>query len=286
MTITEFDLDLAGIKIAALRAINHSPTEKKQRILCIHGWLDNANSFYPLLPLIKNADVVAIDLPGHGHSDHLSSIYTVAEFAHIVLTTAAALGWNTFTLMGHSLGGCIAPFSVVAAPGKIEKLILIEAAGPKSELPNELPTRLVNFHNDMQAPQKYQSRTYDSIDQAIASRLRANKMTPQSARLIVERQLQKITKDKQIKWTWRFDPKLRIASPSYFTEEQVRSVLAAVECPVLCILADNGYFTDRDETTARLNIINNGKVVTLAGHHHLHIDNADPVANAINLFLT
>ena len=39
-------------------------------ILALHGWLDNAASFVRLAPLLADADVVAIDLPGHGYSDH------------------------------------------------------------------------------------------------------------------------------------------------------------------------------------------------------------------------
>jgi len=35
-------------------------------ILALHGWLDNAASFARLAPLLMDADVVAIDLPGHG----------------------------------------------------------------------------------------------------------------------------------------------------------------------------------------------------------------------------
>ena len=44
--------------------------EGAPRVLCLHGWLDNAASFVPLAPLLDRLDVVALDLPGHGHSEH------------------------------------------------------------------------------------------------------------------------------------------------------------------------------------------------------------------------
>lgn len=279
--VKEIEITLEGSKLAGLRIDNG----KRHRILCVHGWLDNANSFSPLLPLLENAEIVAIDLPGHGYSDHQNALYSVAANSHTVLAAAKALGWNSFTLVGHSLGGCIAPFSTVAAEQMIEKLILIEAAGPRSESADELPDRLKNFHDDMSTPQKYQSRLFDSPEQAVASRLRANKMTPESARLIVERQLEKVQGASEQKWQWRFDKQLRVTSPSYFTEEQVQSVLGAIACPTLCILADDGYLTDRKETNERLDKIADCKVVTLPGHHHLHLDNPQPVADEINRFL-
>ena len=277
------NISLDGFKIAALRETNSK--NNCHKILCAHGWLDNANSFLPLLPLINNADIVAIDLPGHGHSDHQDSIYSLASQSHTLLAVADALGWENFTLIGHSLGGCIAPFSTVASGTRVSQLILIEAVGPLTELPDELPARLKKFHNDMQQPDKYQPRLFESIDEAIASRLHANKMSHASAKLIVDRQLKQVDHESGLRWQWGFDKKLRMTTPSYFTEEQVRAVLKSIHCPTLCILAEDGYLTKRSETEPRLQCIADRKVVKLPGFHHLHLDEPVPVANAINSFL-
>lgn len=278
---TEIELDVAGQKIAALKSVSGS----KHKILCLHGWLDNANSFKPLLPLINSAEIIAVDLPGHGYSEHQPCTYSMAAQSHTALATADALGWDKFSFIGHSLGGCIAPFATVAAGDRIEKLVLIEAAGPRSEPAESLPDRLTQFHKDMGRPEKYRSRFFDSIDQAIESRLRANKMSHESARLIVERQLKQIDHNGSTKWQWRFDSKLRIASPGYYTEEQIQSILKKMPCPTLCILADKGYLADRTETAERLACIPELSAVTHKGHHHLHLDNPPPVAESINEFL-
>lgn len=287
------ELTLAnGFKLAVLKQNNgqhnnhnNGQNKRHRKILCVHGWLDNAASFLPLIPLITDAEIVAIDLPGHGHSDHEDSIYPITSQAHTLLAAADALGWDNFTLIGHSLGGCIAPFTAVAAKNRIENLILIEAAGPRAERPDELPTRLEKFHTDMREPNKYQSRLFDTIDQAIASRLHANKMNVESAKLIVERQLKEAVHEDKKGLQWRFDSKLRITSPSYFTEQQIQAVLNNISCPVLCVIAESGYLTDRTETVERLQCIPDCKSVTLPGHHHLHLDTPEPVAQEINSFL-
>ena len=61
---------------------NITPTKK---ILCLHGWLDNAASFNRLAPLLLDSsspltdeqlqqpmEILALDFPGHGLSGHKS----------------------------------------------------------------------------------------------------------------------------------------------------------------------------------------------------------------------
>lgn len=43
--------------------------QSEQPVLAIHGWQDNAGTFDRLLPLLPaTIPILAIDLPGHGHS--------------------------------------------------------------------------------------------------------------------------------------------------------------------------------------------------------------------------
>lgn len=39
-------------------------------VIALHGWLDNANSFARLAPKLKGLRILALDMAGHGHSDH------------------------------------------------------------------------------------------------------------------------------------------------------------------------------------------------------------------------
>lgn len=254
-----------------------------EKMLCLHGWLDNANSFVPLMPHIRNTEIVAIDLPGHGLSDHHNEgfPYTIASYAHRVLQAADALGWAEFTLTGHSLGGSIAPICAVAAADRIQRTIMIDALGPLSESAQKLPDRIKRFHHEFNDPDKHRSRVYPSIDKAVETRLMATKMLPSSAQLIVERQLLKTEQGLQ----WRFDRQLRLASPAYYTEDQVREILKTMTCPVLCVLATEGYIVAREEIVSRLAVIENKVVEKLPGFHHLHMDTPEPVAEVINNFL-
>ncbi|WP_157962606.1 alpha/beta fold hydrolase, partial [Homoserinimonas sp. OAct 916] len=87
-------------------------------------------SFVPLAPHLSALQLVAIDLPGHGHSAHLpagASYTTAAAICH-VLDVADALGWDRFSLLGHSMGAGIASLTA-SVSDRVDRLVAIEALG-------------------------------------------------------------------------------------------------------------------------------------------------------------
>src|SRR5690625_7580011 len=78
-------------------------------VLALHGWLDNSASFNVLAPQLKNLHLVALDLAGHGQSDHRpgSAPYNIWEDVAEIFAVADQLGWSRFALMGHSRGAMI-----------------------------------------------------------------------------------------------------------------------------------------------------------------------------------
>ncbi len=273
-------LSINGKTITGIRhrvADEDAPT----KALCLHGWLDNANSFLPMMSLLPEIDLVAIDLPGHGFSDHLDSVYTVPDSAYWAAAVIKAIGWEQCHLIGHSLGGIIAPLVAVGAPEMVESLTLIESSGALTSEADEFVGRLQKSMQDQLEDGKYESRVYESKDDAVNTRLRSAKMALSSARLIIDRQLTEFEDG----WRWRFDPKLRVSTAHRLTEAHVREVNQHIACPVLTIVAKDGFLTSREQTASRMELIKDHRSVLLAGHHHLHMDTPEPVAAAINQFL-
>lgn len=278
--IESVTLSVDGKTVAGIRQYDPALTDAP-KMLAIHGWLDNANSFIPLMPYLPAFDLVAIDLPGNGYSDWLAQGYSQHELVYQLTRIIESLGWSQCHVMGHSLGGCIAPLLSVANPQLTQTLTLIEASGPLSETPEKLPARVAKAMKDRLEPERFKSRLFSTKQGAIDARLRAAKMAPASAKLIIDRQVV----EEASGFRWRFDPRWRMTSAQYQTEEQVRAILSTVTCPTLTVVANDGYLTQRPGHEARLACLSDRHSVTLSGHHHLHMDTPEPVAAAINSFL-
>ncbi|NXV38464.1 SEHL2 protein, partial [Rissa tridactyla] len=114
-------------------------------VLCLHGWLDNANTFDKLIPLLpRDCYYVAMDFSGHGLSSHrpAGSPYHFLDYVTDVRRVAAALQWRQFTLMGHSMGKMktslnaqLFSYCFISSqfcflyPEMVDKLILLENLG-------------------------------------------------------------------------------------------------------------------------------------------------------------
>ncbi len=74
--------------------------------------------------------VIRFDLPGFGLTGpRADGNYSIAAYVHFVSATLDALGVQRFVLTGNSLGGEIAWATALALPQRVERLILIDAAG-------------------------------------------------------------------------------------------------------------------------------------------------------------
>lgn len=71
--------------------------------------------------------VIQLELPGFGDAENTRT-RSAQEMAQTVLAAADALGLDTFSLLGTSMGGVVACWTAVAAPERITRLVL-EAPG-------------------------------------------------------------------------------------------------------------------------------------------------------------
>jgi pimeloyl-ACP methyl ester carboxylesterase len=281
MPLREIRLGTARGELAALRG----GTAGGPKLLCLHGWLDNAASFLPLAPHLAGFDLVALDLPGHGASEHRAPGYDYAfvDWVHDALDAMDALGWDRADWLGHSMGGAIAASVAAAAPTRVRRLALIEALGPVAADARAAGSRLRDAVAARRALGAKPPRVIPDIDTAVAARLAASRMTPEAARLIVERNLRPLEGG----YAWRSDPRLTLPSHLRLTEETVQALLRAIEAPVLVIAADPSppYFTPAVRQ-ARLACLADGRVEVIAGGHHLHMEQAGRVAAPLLTFLS
>jgi pimeloyl-ACP methyl ester carboxylesterase len=250
-------------------------------LLAVHGWLDNAASFDALAPRIAGQfHVVALDLPGHGHSQHRPPgvRYHFVDYIDDVLAAAECLGWKTFSLLGHSLGGGITSFVAAAFPEQVQNLFLIEVAGavsaPVDKSLAQLQRGITQFRDNGGKP----LRVFADLDVAVAARRRAGDLSDAAARALVLRGIREVEGG----WSWSSDPRLMPASPQRFSEDQVLAILSGVQAPTLFVLAEPMAMQIPESLMlARAAQVPNLTLVRLPGNHHLHLEDARPVAEAM-----
>lgn len=251
-------------------------------VLALHGWLDNAASFIPMAPRLKNYRLVALDLPGHGFSEHRPAgcHYHFIDYLTEVLLAADKLGWDRFRLLGHSLGGAIALCTAAVANDRIEQIALIESIGPYVGVAEEAPERWQTAHKQMLRTFGSKAPFYTDMDVIVRARLAATPMSERAARLILERGMKRVEEG----FSWRADVRLRVNSPMYLSEEQVRAYIRSVRAPGLLIRGQGSAFSGKKVFIDRQAGFSQLQVVDLPGEHHLHMDTPVIVAKSIDDF--
>ncbi|WP_233840808.1 alpha/beta hydrolase [Dyella sp. 2HG41-7] len=246
-------------------------------LLALHGWLDNAGSFAFLAPkLATRFRVIALELPGHGHSNHLPAgiSYHYVDYVSAVLNATDALGLDRYHLLGHSLGAGIASLVAAATPQRIDRLSLIEGLGPLGDDGSNTLKRFRDAFATSAASGK-SLRVFADIDQAISARTMASGLRADLARPIVERGLAQVDGG----YRWRSDPRLTRPSAVRLAEGQIRALLAGIEARTALLLsAPMTPYLPTAMMEARAALVPRISVTHMDGGHHLHLEHPDAVA--------
>jgi len=115
-----------------LRVLEAGPLDGPP-VLLVHGWAVTAYLWrHNILPLAEAGyRVVAPDLLGHGLSDAPkdSAAYALGPFAQSILDLLDALGIESASVAGQSMGGKLAMQAARMAPSRITRLILFGPVG-------------------------------------------------------------------------------------------------------------------------------------------------------------
>jgi len=99
-------------------------------IVLVHGITSTSDVWREVMPrLADRFTVLAPDLLGHGESAKPRGDYSLGAYASGIRDLLAALGHESGTLVGHSLGGGIAMQLAYQFPERCERLALISSGG-------------------------------------------------------------------------------------------------------------------------------------------------------------
>lgn len=104
-------------------------------LLLLHGITSTSDAWREVMPaLAERYTVVAPDMIGHGRSAKPRGDYSLGAYAAGVRDLLGVLGFETGTVVGHSLGGGIAMQLAYLFPEHVERLVLISSGGLGKEV--------------------------------------------------------------------------------------------------------------------------------------------------------
>jgi pimeloyl-ACP methyl ester carboxylesterase len=118
-------LDLGGQRVNVLDTGGSGPP-----LLFVHGWSANWQSWLLNIPaFMATHRCVALDLPGFGHSPMPSDPVSIHGYAETADALCDELGIKSVSVIGNSMGGFIGAELALAFPTRVERLVLVSAAG-------------------------------------------------------------------------------------------------------------------------------------------------------------
>lgn len=269
-------------------------------ILALHGWLDNCGTFDNLFPLLSdNLYIVAIDEPGHGMSTHkppgcfYTDISMIMDFKKVI----DFLGWEKFSIIGHSLGGSLSLMFASIFPSIVHKLVILDIVKPSSRDVHLFPGETINAvtgHLEIEKKLSKPSPVY--TEELAVKRLYEgmfHEVTLEGIKVLNKRGTRPSECGKGVVFTRDLRART-IEAFSRRSHDFVLQFMSAVHCEMLMIMANH---THPNYATATPEVIDsfydiyrkNTKNFVLQyvdGNHFVHLNNPERIAPMINNFLS
>lgn len=272
--------------------------ESKKPLLCLHGYLDNAASFLPLMQvpdILEEYYIIALEWPGHGYSDHrpYGAHYHFLDYVSDLLALFTQYDWPAIDIVAHSMGAMVASAFAAAFPEKVKSLTLLDAFGfitaPEANTTAQLRNGLLSRIKPPQARRAFTEQA------AIKARMLASDLTMSDASMLIKRAIITTTDkydgtscDKVYSklYHWRSDSRLRTLSPYRLSSKQAQQLFTDIKCPMQLIYGDKGMNMVTEGLTLFAANEHNLTIAKLNAGHHVHMEKAAECAKLLKQFLS
>ena len=248
------DVGAAG-QLSALRWGTGSP-----ELVLLHGGAQNAHT-WDTVALALDRPLVAIDLPGHGHSSHRDDhVYWPADNAQSVEIAVRELAPDAKVLVGMSLGGLTALALTDRAPDLIRSLVLVDVTPGVNR---EKSTAIAQF---IDGPEYF-----ESFDEILQRTIQFNPTRTESS--LRRGILHNAIEAPDGRWRWRYDLPRRGSGEGESGQimpglDALWDAVARVKVPFLLVRGSLSPVVDDDDVAElqRRNPAAEVEVVDGAGH--------------------
>lgn len=147
----------------------------RSRLLLIHGFGHGGFVWRSLAAAMPGVGMAAIDLRGHGDSDHdRSQRYGIDAYVADMVAVAESLDLDDYVLVGHSLGAAIALLARARLPRPPRAIVLVDG-GPGLSASASAYIREEFLHQRLRyrSPAEYEADLHNSMPLAASTSLRA-----------------------------------------------------------------------------------------------------------------
>lgn len=271
-----------SLPTGVIAALENTHKSNQVPILAIHGWLDNAASFIPLMNELPEFNWTAIDLPGHGNSYHRpehSHYHFIDWISDLISIIKVKYNNEPVMIVAHSLGGMLATVLAGVYPELVKKLVVIDAVGLVTQ--SEDATDIRKALDSRISQSKKRKTKHISFEAAVKARANAGDIKPSSAELLVTRNIME-TNDG---FLWKTDQRLRTSSPVRLSEQQSISIIQHIKAPTLLCIAKDGYEMVKVGYKKYKVYYPNLIKKEVLGSHHCHMDEPIDIAIKIKRFI-
>ncbi|MFN2608149.1 MAG: alpha/beta fold hydrolase [Acidimicrobiales bacterium] len=247
-------------------------------VLCVHGLASNARTWDGVADRLHDLGhpVAAVDLRGHGHSDAPDDGYDFTTLGADILAVLDALGWERAALAGQSTGGNLVVHLGARQPARVRGVAGID--GGAFDLQRRWPEW--EACEAALAPPRIEGTPADALERS----LRRSHPDWSDAGVAATMANFEVRPDGTVRPWLRFDHHLQILRGLW--EHRPSEDLAAIEGPVLLVLADTGddwSVAKRAEADVALAALPAVAVRWLSpADHDMHVQQPDVVAGLLH----
>jgi len=241
-------------------------------VLLLHGMAAHTHWWDPVVPRWGGAfQAAAFDFRGHGDSEWVADgVYSGETWLEDVETARAALGWDRFLLVAHSMGARVAIDYALRHPERLDGLVAVDF------LPEVVASKASRFS-------RARGRSQPVYPDAgtVASRFRlepdGTALSPEEVRALGEHGVRAHGAGFSWKFDWRVLTHYRIGP--------VWPQLPQVRVPSLVVRGGLSTVLSHDDFVRVIQALPGARALEIpAAHHHVPLDEPAGLADAVTGF--
>jgi pimeloyl-ACP methyl ester carboxylesterase len=270
-------------------------------LVLVHGWMDVAASYQFVVDALAAAEgferwVIAPDWRGFGRStpppgtDSYWFPDYLADLDALLDALVPAGRYGPVDLAGHSMGGNVVMAYAGVRPARVRRLVNLEGFGLPATKPQQAPKRLLQWLDELKAPQAL--RSYTSVAE-VAERLMKNNplLSPDKAAWLAPHWSEQ---REDGRWHILGDPAHKRVNPVLYRVDEVLETWKCITAPLLWVEGDRtdvakwwGRRYPKSEFDTRLAVVPTPvtKAVLSPAGHMLHHDQPEALAAELAAFL-